>query len=155
MCKIGFSVNPGERLAAIKGGHPYRLRIAATFGMPSSAVYGIERATHDALSDERMSGEWFGTSPRRAIETINQVLVQQGIVADCYIDEDGPYGAAPVRYPASMATGNAQRQKRYRERKFGRALRMHRALSDVAALLDEANDPEFSEIRAMAIGALA
>jgi Meiotically up-regulated gene 113 len=58
--KIGHSVWPTKRLAALQCASPHRLRIVAT--MPGAR--GDERHFQHRFDVERMSGEWFEPSQR-------------------------------------------------------------------------------------------
>lgn len=57
--KIGMSVDPGDRLAALQAGSPVTLRIIgiADGGQPQ------EVALHRRLAKHRLHGEWFADVP--------------------------------------------------------------------------------------------
>lgn len=55
ICKIGFSVNPYERINGVQTGCPYKLKVLATF----EATQKEERLLHKKYDKYRLEGEWF------------------------------------------------------------------------------------------------
>lgn len=55
--KIGFTQGkePDSRISSLQIGCPYKLKVLDSF----KGRYSDERAAHEALSDHRLSGEWF------------------------------------------------------------------------------------------------
>lgn len=58
--KIGVSVNPINRLKQLRTGCPDKLELMATYPLPKSKVYQLEKLCHNAIrSHYRKRGEWF------------------------------------------------------------------------------------------------
>lgn len=53
--KIGFTVEPGNRLAQLQNGNHRRLRLVAVF----PGGHSVEQRLHKAFSAQRIHGEWF------------------------------------------------------------------------------------------------
>jgi hypothetical protein len=62
--KVGYSTAGGftSRLNDLQVGNPYRLNVIAR----APAKLSQEKRAHKALAPDRLSGEWFGWSPRVA-----------------------------------------------------------------------------------------
>lgn len=73
--KVGYSNAAGMegRVASLQTGNPYRLRVLATAG----AYMSHEQRAHKVLAPDRLTGEWFGWSPR--VAAFVAALRSQGI----------------------------------------------------------------------------
>lgn len=69
--KIGMSRNVNVRVEALSGGPYGACNPFHTVSPPEGcSAFLIERITHRLLSDARISGEWFDTSEKQAIEAL-------------------------------------------------------------------------------------
>lgn len=76
--KIGFAVDPHERLATLQTGCPDELRIHATATVPYHRARRIEAETHRRLGDKCRRGEWFNVNVEEALEIIQAVSDEIG-----------------------------------------------------------------------------
>lgn len=67
--KIGYSVNPKNRLIALQTAYPYELALIGSI----EGSLADEAEWHDVLGYHRLSGEWFAPS-KRVIEKIVDAL---------------------------------------------------------------------------------
>lgn len=70
--KIGITKSPGDRLVALQTGHYLPLSLEFARFTKSAAL--VERSAHAAARELRLSGEWFETSPERAINIVKAAI---------------------------------------------------------------------------------
>lgn len=85
-CKVGVSADPMKRLSSVQTGCAMVVEVWGYCTFPSRFVARqFEREAHRAMSDRRLSGEWFDVEPEAAIQAIEMV---PGYL-DSYVEEDG------------------------------------------------------------------
>lgn len=85
-CKIGVSADPMKRLKSVQTGCAMAVEVWGYCTFPSRFVARrFERSAHDALSGNRLSGEWFDVEPEAAIAAIE---ASPGYY-ESYVEEDG------------------------------------------------------------------
>lgn len=67
--KIGISKHPKERVRQLQVGNSSEIELIAIIGRHSS--HSIESATHKALSNHLVRGEWFTSNAIQSLEVIN------------------------------------------------------------------------------------
>jgi hypothetical protein len=72
LVKIGYSRSPERRLAALQGGHPFKLQIMRTWSHPKA--YAIEAEVKRSLKPLQTYGEWFAVGLQAAIEAVEQAV---------------------------------------------------------------------------------
>jgi len=73
-CKVGVSTDPMKRLASVQTGCAIPVEVWGYCTFSSRFVARrFERAAHKAMSERRMSGEWFNVEPEEAIRAIESV----------------------------------------------------------------------------------
>ena len=78
--KIGYTMTPVARLAALQVGSPFLLRIYAGFVFDrAESAARIETAAHAALESQRLSGEWFKVDVRQCKAAVLIQCAQLGI----------------------------------------------------------------------------
>ena len=85
MVKVGWAVDPEERLKTLQSGCPDKLVLRQKIGTSRRRVVELEQVTHDWLKDCWVRGEWFvADSPR--IQSILEL-------GDCFFV---PLGVQPL-----------------------------------------------------------
>lgn len=70
--KIGISLDPISRLAALSGAAGYRLTLVATYEADDAAA--VERVAHWLLRESRQHGEWFGVDCETASAAVRNAI---------------------------------------------------------------------------------
>lgn len=68
--KIGIAVSVPRRLTTLQMASPVRLTVRYSVSFPYDEATALERAVHEALSADRLSGEWFSTDVAAAVAAI-------------------------------------------------------------------------------------
>lgn len=79
LVKIGMTMDPQARLAALQTGSPFPLELIYIAAVPDDAGYAVEQAAHALLEQSRVSGEWFSCRPDRASQAVEQAAASLGI----------------------------------------------------------------------------
>jgi hypothetical protein len=75
--KIGKSTTPEARIASLNAASSTPL-VTCYVGATNGDAGAIERATHGALAQFRLKGEWFAVRPGVAIATVERVAAEVG-----------------------------------------------------------------------------
>jgi hypothetical protein len=78
LVKIGITTNPAARIAQIRTGSGFPIDFSYV-GYVQSGAESIERDAHAALARQRCAGEWFDTTPERAIAAITRAASAFGV----------------------------------------------------------------------------
>lgn len=70
--KVGRGKNAKWRMSQLQTGNPRTLELVATWSGDPEVIKHLEKGCHKALSDYRLSGEWFDIEPEPVIEMINR-----------------------------------------------------------------------------------
>lgn len=80
--KVGISSSPKARMHSLQSGHYKKLRVFNSFLFGSRREAALaEKEFHEAYSEYRMSGEWFGITPYQATDAITKYL-QSGFYSE-------------------------------------------------------------------------
>ena len=107
--KIGIATDVPTRLSALKTGSPWPLSLAAAVEVEGSSAERLERSSHEALADRRMTGEWFNCSAEEAIKAVRNAADSLGLHLRDYNapEKRKKYGAmtkaVSVRFPEPVA----------------------------------------------------
>ena len=83
LVKIGITTNPAARIAQIRTGSGFPIDFSY-IGYVQAGAEIIEREAHAALARQRCAGEWFDTSPERAIAAVTRAAGGIGAeIAQC------------------------------------------------------------------------
>lgn len=99
--KVGYSISPVGRIAALQAGCPEQLHLIAE----ARAGRATERALHDMLSDSRIHGEWFVLPAR-----LDWLLLECFAAIDLYTDagaEERPLVVALLEEMCTERTAQA------------------------------------------------
>ena len=80
LVKVGISINPEARRAAIATGNGFEVNIAKLFG-PIHGAATVEKLAHNTLSVHRRGGEWFACSSEDAIHAVASAIA-------CFIEPE-------------------------------------------------------------------
>lgn len=78
MVKVGSSVNPMSRRAALQTGSAHRLHIVKTIPAYGHA-FAVEHEAHAILAAHHENGDWFSVSPNMAIAAVYGAADRLGI----------------------------------------------------------------------------
>jgi hypothetical protein len=79
---VGYARNVARRLRHLQIGSPADLVVVDQIGLMTRAeAQAVERATHKALKDKCVRGEWFAVDPQEALEAIWRCMDNKVYVA--------------------------------------------------------------------------
>ena len=90
-CKVGFSVSPMKRLAAIQTSHWRKLQVSAYRWCETQAeARKIEQEAHNILRDKKseLLGEWFDARVTEALDAIEWASVTLSIPVHKHVPQD-------------------------------------------------------------------
>ena len=106
MVKVGWAVDPVQRMASFQTGSPVRLCLYYTMTVGTKAeARGLETLAHLVLDAKRAHGEWFKVSPQEAIAAVVQCI--QGVAAGTYHKPAKPMIRVVVDNGAGVALATA------------------------------------------------
>ena len=111
--KFGRAIDPPNRLGELSTGSPYPLRLLGSAEWPDDH----EALIHETFRDFRVCGEWFeiDRDVKRFLEIFSCPITSAD---DKYVAcMKLLFGAAPQKLPRSRALTNAERVKRYRQKR--------------------------------------
>ena len=77
--KVGVATDVGKRIAGLRSGCPYPIRVVSLHPAPALIIHQVERRIHKALAASQAEGEWFGVSADVAEAAVREAIRQ----ADC------------------------------------------------------------------------
>jgi hypothetical protein len=83
--KIGYSIDPKSRLAALQSGNPCSLVLAAMVDCDDFSPEMLERQVHHRLRRHRLRGEWFDIDLEAII--LNVALAKTELLAPEWVDD--------------------------------------------------------------------
>ena len=72
--KIGIAKCANSRLQTLQTGCPEKLKVYLFLDVPAGMALAAEKACHDRLADQRLSGEWFSVDWRDACAAVREVV---------------------------------------------------------------------------------
>ena len=73
--KVGITKSLGSRLTTLQTGNWSRIEYAHFYQLSNKGLaFEIEQLFHEAFSESRMCGEWFGIEPSEALEILCDIV---------------------------------------------------------------------------------